>query len=360
MRGCSQFLAALVAILFVVSAVVALFVVNLGQTITNRQAFKQAVDLEPFVRANGPQILADTIQDVARQQGVTVQVDTVLMHQVVDGLIPPGWIDTTADSAVDGLYDYLETGDLSRAAVVLDARPLVERFRGEPGRQAMLLVTQSLPVCADPLAGFDMQTGRFYIPNCVPQLVPVPEASQLLHASLVATLDANPDLVAQAGVMRFSLVDPARMPPETLAQLQRLRTIFQLSRWVWLLWLIPLGCLFLILLLVVRSWREFGQWWGWPLLLAGALTLFIGVLLPALMTAYFRTSAPLPTDTLNLATSRILRAMTEYLSRLWLQRVYIQAGIMLALGILLAIVGFVSGRRSFDERMTVYDVDEWR
>jgi hypothetical protein len=360
MRGCLQFLAALTAVLFVLSAVAALFVVNLAATITNRQAFKQAVDLEPFVRANGPQILADTIQDVARQQGVSVQVDATLMRQVVDGLIPPGWIDATADTAVDGLYDYLETGDMGRAVVTLDARPLVERFRGDAGRQAMLLVTQSLPVCADPLAGFDLQSGRFYLPNCVPQLVPVPQASQLLHTTLVATIDVNPDRVAQAGALRISLLDPARTPPETMTQLQRLRAIFQWSRWAWLLWLIPLGCLFLLLLLVVRSWREWGQWWGWPMLLAGALGLFIGVLLPALLTAYFRTAVPPTTDTLNLATGRIARAMLEYLSGLWLRRVYIQAGVLLALGALLALIGFVAGRSRQDDRMLVYDADEWR
>ena len=128
-------------------------------------------------------------------------------------------------------------------------------------------------------------------------------------------------------------------------QLLRLqRTFAFMQQWGWLLWLLPFSCLLLITLLAVRSWSEWGLWWGWPMAGTAVIVLFISLIFPAITTLLLR---QLPADPTVLAGSvqltgvRMVTAVTDT----WLNRVNVQAAIMFVVGILFLLLGFVTRKR---------------
>lgn len=345
MRGCIQVLGIFVAIAFVLSAVVALFVVNIAAVVTDRDAVSQALgDVNVVMINTAPALVADAMEQQARELGLPLALDETVFTQVVAELVPPDWAADQTGAAVDAAYDVLETGNPAEAELVIDTRPLLERVRGEPGQRAMIIVMQSLPTCTvETLPSFNLD-GPLPIPSCVPPIVGAEVVAVQAHNILVQIIDLNPQLQAEAGVLRVSLLDAAQMTPEQMAQLQRWHTLYTLAdRWAWLLWLIPLGCLFLILILVVRSWHDFGQWWGWALVITAILAFLLSAVIPALITFWLRTSVTPPLDTAVLPFGLLLRTAVESLNDLWLRRIYIQAGIMLVVGLALVMLGLIAG-----------------
>jgi hypothetical protein len=344
MRGCTQLLAGLLAVAFVITAVFTLFVVNLAHGLTDRETVKSVLNLEPLVREAVPLLLADSLQRTAAERGLAVdQIDEAVLATTFDVVVPPGYVDDLTETAVDGLYDYLETGDPNQANLTLDVTPMVDRLRGEPGQQAALSLVQSLPACDQPLTPEQLQAGQIPLNNCVPPNVPVETAALALHQAMVDVLDENPQVIGE-GVIRLNLFESGQVNQAQLQQLQRVqRTFVFLQQWGWTLWFMPLLCLALIFTLVIRSVSQWGHWWGWPLLLAGLITLVLAAMVPAVLLVYSRTAVSLTADGgLTLAT--LSRRLAQNLSDLWLRRVLIQAGIVTFIGFAFVVFGFVGSR----------------
>jgi hypothetical protein len=335
----------LAAVAFVLSAVVALFVVNIAAVVTDREAVKRVLgDVNVIMIDTAPALVAEAMEQRARELGLPLELDETVFTRVVAELVPPDWAAGQTDVAVDAVYDVLETGNPAEAEVVIDTRPLLERVRGEPGQRSMVIVMQSLPVCTiEMLPSFSLD-GDMPIPACIPPIVGAELVAVQAHAILVQIIDLNPQLQAEAGVLRVPLLDAAQMTPEQQAQLQRWHTIYELAdRWAWLLWLIPLGCLFLILILVVRSLHDFGQWWGWALVITAILAFLLSAVIPALLTFWLRTTVAPSLDTAVLPFGLLLRTVVDSLTDLWLRRIYVQAGIMLIVGLALVMLGLIAG-----------------
>ncbi|MCP5095560.1 MAG: hypothetical protein GY943_08415, partial [Chloroflexi bacterium] len=275
MRGCLQVLAVLVAIVFVITAVIAMLVVPLVRVVTDRDAIKTVLaDLDDVVIDVVPSLVAQSIEEQARQQGFTqLDIDEAVMEEAIDALIPPEWLEAQTETAVDALYDMIETGDMENAEIEIDTRPLLDRMRGEPGKQVVATIVDSLPVCTEPINPEALLGGDVEIPTCIPPDVLRDELVAQVHTQFVQTLDENPEIMAQAGVITVPIgqvTSESQIPEiqQAQAQLEQLNRYFLLAkRWSWTLWLIPVGCLFMILLLVVRSMSTFGYWWGWPLVI---------------------------------------------------------------------------------------------
>ncbi len=347
MRGCMKLLGGLTAVLFVVSAVFALLLTNLTRVVTDRAAVKTALaNSEKVLVTAGPEAVLEALQQAATAQGLPpLPVDTAVLSTAVTELLPPDWLSTQTVTAVDTLFDALETGDLAGTSVELDAAPLLERLRGEPGRQAIAVIVQSLPPCTEPVSGLDLQAGAVSIPNCLPPQVSADEVTRQVHTSLVTALDATPQIDAQVGVVRLPLLANGEQTPQALAEFQRVRRSFLLiQQGNWLLWLVPAGCLLLILLFAVRSWGEWGRWWGWPLVGTAVIALFLAFALPALSTFMLRTAVitTASANSLILPLDQLLRDLADPLLDLWQQRVLIQAGALFAAGGLLLLLGLLA------------------
>lgn len=349
MRGCLRFLAGVVAIGFVMTAVLALFLTNLFAVMADREVFKESLaDLDQLVVEAVPAFVAQTLEEQARERGLApINLDEALLQESMATLLPPGWIEAQADTAVDTVYDLLEGGDLENAELTIDTTPLLDRFRGQPGLEVVDNIVTSLPPCTQPINPAELLGPNVTIPACLPPGIPTDQVTQEVHTRLVQALDSNPQLTSEFGLVRIPLFPPEQEAQnaelvQAREQLLRLQRTFTLAQdWGWLLWLLPAGCLLLIALLAVRSLSELGHWWGWPLLGTAVFVLFIAILFPAVTTFLLRQTPVDPvvvTTTLRGTMVRLVTAVTDT----WLSRVYLQAGIMLVAGVVFVLLGFVT------------------
>jgi hypothetical protein len=342
MRGCTQLLAGIFVVIFIITAVFTLFLVNLAHGLTDRDTVKSVLNLEPLAREALPGLLADGLRRSAAERGLAVdQIDEAALDAAFDVVVPPGYIDGLTETAVDGLYDYLETGDPAQATLALDVKPMIDRLQGEPGRQATLALAQSLPPCEQSLSPEQIQAGQIELDNCLPPNVPAETAALMLHQAIVDGLNENPQVIGE-GVVRLNLFEASQMNQQQLAQAQRIqRTFVFLQRWSWSLWFIPLLSLMIIFTLAVRSVSQWGHWWGWPLLLAGLFAFILAAMVPAVLLVYSRTAMAITADG-GLTVAAMSGRLAQSLSDLWLRRVLIQAGLLGFIGLGFVIMGFVT------------------
>jgi len=342
MRGCLNALAAVVAGLFVATAVFALLLVNGAHVITNRAALKEALALDDLLRETLPTVIAGVVEEQARAQGLPVpELDTAVLAETVLATLPPDWLAGVTDTAVDALLDYLETGDPAQAVVAVDVSPVLAQWRGEVGQTAVLSIVQSLPTCTD-LSAFDLTSGT--LPTCVPPGIPAEELAVQLFGVVSGTL--LPQIVGETAVVRIPLLSEGALSGEQLATLNRLQQWYALAGQAWRLWLLPLACLLLILLLAVRSAAGWGYWWGGPLAAAGLLGLLLAVLLPAVGTWLVRTAVtPGSAGGATAVWGSFLQQGVFSLAVLWGRRMLWQAGGLLLMGMVFLGYGFLASRQ---------------
>ncbi|MCB8944689.1 MAG: hypothetical protein H6658_13150 [Ardenticatenaceae bacterium] len=345
MKGCRQFLGVLVAMGLVITAVLALLLVNLAQVITNRDIMKQALNLEQLFQEVGPELILNGLQVPDEVASLIPEgVDVTAVQTAMADLIPPDWLNQQAEGAVDDVYDFLETGAVNQTGnTEVDLRPIVQRLRTEPGRNLIATTLNSLPPCPDPQPTLDL--ANLNIPNCLPTQVPVEQVTDVVHTAVIQTLDANAPLIEANAIIHVPLLTPQTLTPQQWQDLQRAQRLFTLAdEWAWLLWLPPLFCL-LVLLLIGRSVGEWGHWWGWPLLLTGVVSLFMAAVLPAVVLAQVRLALPNTFGTLQPTVNQIAQDLATQVVDIWLQRVYLQAGLTLGGGVILLGIGFLFYRR---------------
>ena len=352
MRGCLNFLAGIMAVLFAITAVFALFLTSFFAVVADREVIKESLsNLDSLVVAAVPAIVAQTLEQQARERGLApINLDEALLQESMETLLPPGWIETQTDAAVDTVYDMLETGDLDNAALTIDTTPLLDRFRGQPGLEIVGNIVNSLPPCTQPVNPAELLGPDVTIPACLPPELPAAQVTQEVHTRLVQAMDSNPQLTSEFGVVRVPIFSPEQQAQnaelvEAREQLLRLQRTFSVAQnWGWLLWLLPAGCLLLIALLAVRSWSELGHWWGWPLLGTAVLALLLTFIFPAVTRSLLRQAPPdysLVEVTVRQTGMQLVTAVTDT----WQNRVNIQAAVMFVFGLLFVMLGFLTGRR---------------
>lgn len=343
MRGCLNALAAVVAGLFVATAVMALLLVNGAHILTNRAALKEALALDDLLRDTLPVLITGMVEEQARAQGLPVpNLDAAGLTETVLNTLPPDWLAGVTDTAVDSLLDYLETGDEAGAVLDVDVSPVMAQWQGEVGRQAVLAIVQSLPTCTD-LSSFDLTSGT--LPTCVPPGIPAEELAIQLFSVVSGTV--LPQIVGATAVVRIPLLSAETLSADQLAMLQRLRQWYAWAGLAWRLWLLPLACLLLILLLGVRSAAGWGYWWGGPMAAAGLLGLLLAVLLPAVGMWLLRTAVAGSMSGVGgtAVWGAFLQQGVLSLIVLWGRRMLWQAGGLLLMGMVFLGYGFLASRQ---------------
>ena len=348
-----KFLAFLLGCVFIGTAVLALFVVSLSNILTDRETMKEIVSgADDWVLENVPEFTANAIQQQATQFGLPdVEVDEDAIQQAIRLLIPPNWVDEQTGAIVDALYDFLDSGNVGVAVVVLDIAPFLVQLRGEAGLQLVTILLNNFPTCAQTTSDliWGVLSNTVEVPVCLPQEVNRQAFAQNMHTAVIQTIDQNPEILAQAGRFEVNLLTNSanQVSPEQQAQLQRTYQLYQTAKsFAWMLWLLPLGSLFLILLLTARSLRSFALWLGWPLALAGLFGIGLVILLPFLLTPVVETAVTSPEiQAWTLPLDDLIRGTIQSAAEIWLTRVFWQAGLMMMSGVVLLIIGFVAGVR---------------
>jgi hypothetical protein len=352
MRGCLQLLAGIVAVLFAMTAVFALFLTNLFTIVASRDLLKESLtNLDSLFVEAVPAIVAQTLAEQARIRGLApIDLDQAVLQESMETLLPPGWIEAQTDTAVDTVYDLLEGGNLENAELVIDTTPLLDRFRGQPGLAIVNSIVTSLPACTEPVDPTALLGPDVSIPPCLPPGVPSEQITQEVHARLVQAIDSNPQFTNGSGIVRVPLFSPEQQAQNeelilARTQLLRLQRGFLLAQeWGWLLWLLPFGCLLLIALLAVRSWSGWGFWWGWSLLGSAVFVLLLALITPVVTFSMVPQMPPNPTfDTILLRQTvfRLVTAVTDT----WQNRVNGQAAIMFTAGLLFVLFGVLTRRK---------------
>ncbi len=341
MRGCLQVLAGFVGLMFVATAVFALVLVNAVNVFTNREAVKEALGLAEILEETLPTLVNSAIAQQVAVTGLPLpNFDTSTVTQTVLDALPADWLDGATEAAVDGVFDYLLTGDEGTAVITLDLNPILAQLQGEPGRQVVRRYLESLPVCTQ-AEMLSLLGGA--IPACTPPGISLDVLSQQVHG-MVAPMLAAQITVGQGGMVQVPLSALFSGNPEMMQTMQRVRFLYQLAPQAWLLWLPPLFCLLFLLVLVVRSWRTWGLWWGWPLAAAGGVGLLLSLLIPGVALGWLRTAVfvPASASAIDALWQPLLQQGVINLSELWASRLAWQAGVFLLLGLAFLFFAFLA------------------
>lgn len=340
MRGCLQGLAVLAALFFVATAVLALLLVNGARVLTNREALKEALALDLLLRQALPGFIGNVVEQQARAQGLPVpELDTATLSDAILDTFPAGWLDEVTETAVDGILDYLASGNPEQAVLTIDIAPVLAQWQGEIGQQAVLEIVQTLPLCTN-LAAFDLSSGT--LPTCVPPGVPLEELAIQLHSVIGSSI--LPPIVGASALVRLPLISAEMLTVEQMALFVQVQRLYTLATQSWRLWLLPLLSLLTITLLAVRSLTGWGYWWGWPMAAAGFIALLLALVLPALVTGMMRTVVGAAPGSLTAVWQPLLQQGIIALSVAWGRRVLLQAGGVLVLGLIFVSYGFLASR----------------
>lgn len=250
--------------------------------------------------------------------------------QIAHLISPPDVISETVDQIVDGYIAWLDS-DAGFPALVLNIAEWKANMRVH-AREVVEIVLAALPACtaeeiaAQALEGLQEGEGlaAVAIPVCRP---PEPTYGTLLDNAdnMVAGMTQQmPDEIDT------QLLQGDSAPEELTGLKDMLLRVRLYVRWAWAL---VLGVALLGVILAARSWPQALIWAGWPLLLAGGITLLFGfgvqVLaaggLERLVVAMFR-DAPV---TLSAIGTTVAAGVFPLVARPLL----IQGGVLMALGL---------------------------
>lgn len=325
-----EILAIITAILFVVSTPVAFTLYSLERNIFKADLYIRAMDEEnvyqqlPVLTA---QTLAATTQgsDNAGIFSIFKNLSMEEWQSLVIHLLPPDVLSSLTEDAVTQTIAYLNG---ERADVVLSLDRLRAHMQSPEGINAVYALLESQPDCTvEQLTA--MALNKQTLTLCNP-----PDTFLLLDLRSIIAKQINKLITLIPEQMTIISADSSR--PRYLQNLTDLRVLMRLSP------LIPILCLLVILVLIVRSLPGWLNWWGYPLLFAGLLTFFVGAMSAPLSYLTFQILfAPALPDVFPADLLEMFKSLTAAIVRDAIRPVWLVAGIMLLVGLVMVGYGFL-------------------
>lgn len=267
MRTLGQFIAAICAILFIVSALIVLLLINVEAKAFSSATYKQAfADQRLYERM--PAILATALTSTMGQNINAVPFLRALAPEdwqnTIAMLLPPEELKATADNALDATFDYLN-GRSSSAALSLI--PLKTQLAGPSGMNVVLQILSLQPACTTEQLtqmALGLLGGQIALCN------PPPEAINLMTPFLQSQLQTMTTVIPNE--VTFIPGTLSGTPQDPRLQLNRVRSVIKLTP------LVPVLLLLAVIVFAVRSLRDWLTWWGWPFMIVGVSSVLIGLL----------------------------------------------------------------------------------
>jgi hypothetical protein len=194
-------------------------------------------------------------------------------EEIIWALLPPNWIENQFSEALRAFFTWIDNEE-PLPDLVLDVGPVKSKLLGGGITTFVDIVVDSWPSCrpeqVDTLQQAFFEGGELPEELCEP---PEPMRSRVVDLASIGfeeQVRTLPEFI--------SLIEPDSPVNEFLVLKEQLRSFRAVTLWGWML---PVSLLGVIMALAIRSWREFGSWWGIPLLLGGIGTLFLALLLSA-------------------------------------------------------------------------------
>ena len=266
MRTLGQFLAAICAILFIISAVIVLLLINTEAKAFSSGTYKQAFE-DQRLYERMPSILATALTSTMGQNISAVPFLRALTiedwQNTIAMLLPPEELKATADNALDSTFDYLN-GRSSSAAISL--LPLKTQLAGPSGMNVVLQILSLQPACTTEQLtqmALGLLGGEIALCN------PPPEAINLMMPFLQSQLQTMTTIIPNE--VTFIPGTLSGTPQDPRLRLNRVRSVIKLTP------LLPVLLLLAVTVFAVRSLADWLTWWGWPLMIAGVSSVLIGL-----------------------------------------------------------------------------------
>ncbi len=336
MRQTLYVLAILCAIFFIFTSVLILPLFNIERTAFDSATYKQAFE-DQGLYERMPALLASTLQTYVAQNSAgfpflrELSVDD--WQSTISSLLPPEELRALADGALDSTFEYVN----SRSnIVVISLLPVKARLIGESGVDVIRQFLKTQPTCTiDQLT----QMALGFLGGSVALCNPPEEAIGLFEPfiqSQLQTLNAAfpNEVIVFAGPESGTPNDPR-------TRLQLVRSAVRFSPFL------PILLLLAVALFAVRSVRDFLVWWGWPLLIAGAISAVLGLVGSPLVGWFLQFMiqtqgaafippllAPIIGETATAVASQMLIPVA------------IQGAVIAMIGLVMVIMGLLLGRRT--------------
>jgi hypothetical protein len=260
---------------------------------------------------------------------------------IITKLVPPEWLQAQAESIIGQIFAYIDS-DEPRPMLAISLTQIKERISGEEELQAVMQIVRAQPKCTpEQMAVIESDdVSADEIPLCQP---PQEKIDEYTHDVEMVLDEVARDIPNSAVVDLSSLSADAQEGPfgdSPSLTLRIIRSALRLSP------LVPVTLLLLVTLFGVRSWKEWGQWWGIPILIIGAIWASLAVVaLPSfdlILKPFLAVNAP-PEVTWSLleAGLDVVRHIVYALAT----GIGVQAGILTSLGLLLLAISFLLKRK---------------
>jgi hypothetical protein len=290
-------------LLILVVTPVAFWAFSLQRVVLSPQTYKTAMQAQNLYNDLLPALVENLAASSETDPQLKAGLKSLLSNMTVEdwtavsrSLLPPTWLQTQLEGTIDRLFDWIG-GTSVAPGIRLELEEIKTRLTSPDARSAAAIVVPKLRPCtanqtaaiknAPPDQGLDK------LPVCSPgepdlRQVVIDRVSATLNA-LGANLPVRWDLSEQlrkldvgpvAGAPAGQQAQGHNVTEFDLAQFRAF--IWLLSRLTVLLFLIPLGLLSLIVLIGIRSGKQFFRWTGWGLIVSGILTLLPVPFLPTL------------------------------------------------------------------------------
>ena len=336
-----EILALITAILFVLATPVAFTVYSLERSVFDANLYIQAMD-EENIYQQLPLSMAQTFVQASQRPGsgnllsIFRNLSVEQWQGLIVQILPPHVLRVLMVDSVTQVMGFLN-GERSDAIVSLAI--LKTHLQSPEGSNAINLLLEAQPDCTvEQLTSMALNPQTFALCN--------PPDTFLLF-------DLRPIIAAQVSNLvtlipeQVTLIPEGSSRPAYLDYVNDFRVFMRLSP------MLPILCLLIIAILVVRTWRGWLSWWGYPLLIAGFLSLFISVISAPLSSLIFQVlfvpalPAFIPADMLEM-----FRGLMTTIVRHALQPALLFAGGMILVGLVMVALGFFLRKRI--ERTPLY------
>ena len=267
MRTFGIFLAAVCAILVIITGVLTLLFFNIERKAFSAETYKRAFEKQGLYNRM-PGTLAEVLTTAITQNA---QATTYLKsftvqdwESAMSALIPPEELKALANSTLDSTFDYLNGRTDS---IVISLAPFKSHLTGPGGVEAILQLLHAQPTCTIDqiieLTFAAISGGELIFCNPPPEAVQV--VRPLIESQLQFMTFAFPDQITLISTQH------AGTPEDPRLNLKIARSIMKISP------LFPMIFLLGLTIFAVRGLIDWLKWWGLPFLFTGLISFLIAV-----------------------------------------------------------------------------------
>jgi hypothetical protein len=205
--------------------------------------------------------------DIRDQIPQLAAVPADLQQRIVATILPEGWLEKQAASAIEAWLSWFIAGQVGAPEVQIDLRQIKDRLQGPPGQQVASEVVNAIPTCAE---NQQPQLSLTQLPECIPAVFDREAVAERVAATLseaAAQMPSQYDIGPRIGsIIRFGLMLNGRRVGVALLDTSLL-----------LLAVITIGAGVIAALLGGRSGRDRWLWLGGLLLIGSIAVLMISL-----------------------------------------------------------------------------------